>query len=300
MLGLFTENLLPVFIVAGAGWLLAARTRIDVRPVTAMAFNVLAPCFVFDVIVGSGVDGGALARMMGFALTTLLVLGGAMALLGRALGWPRRLVAAAVLVVMLPNAGNYGLSANLFAFGEPGLAQAGLFFVASSILSFTAGVLVVSLGRSRPSEAFTGLLKVPAVWSVAAALVLLATGAALPLPVRRSVHLLAEACVPVFIVILGMQLHGRGVRAPWSQVLAASGLRLVAAPLLAIVTARAFGLEGVARQAGVLQASMPSAVIGTILAAQYDAEPDFVTSVVVVTTLASPLTLTPLLAWLGA
>jgi len=300
MLRLFTENLLPVFLVAGAGWLLAARTRLDVRPVTQVAFFVLAPCFVFDVVVASGVDVGALARMIGFALTTLLVLGGAMALLGRALGWPRRLVAAAVLVVMLPNAGNYGLSANLFAFGEPGLAQAGLFFVASSILSFTAGVLVVSLGRQRPADAFAGLLKVPAVWSVVVAIAVLASGASLPAPVDRSIHLLADACVPTFIVILGMQLHGRGVRAPWSQVLTASGLRLIGGPLLALLVARGFGLEGVARQSGVLQASMPSAVITTILAAQYDAEPDFVTSVVVVTTLASPLTLTPLLAWLGA
>ena len=67
-----------------------------------------------------------------------------------------------------------------------------------------------------------------------------------------------------------------------------------------IAVANAFGLSGAARQAGVLQASMPSAVICTILAARYDLEPEFVTSVVVVTTLLSPITLTPLLAFLGA
>jgi predicted permease len=45
---------------------------------------------------------------------------------------------------------------------------------------------------------------------------------------------------------------------------------------------------------------MPSAVICIVLATEYDVEPTFVTSVVFLTTLLSPLSLTPLLAYLGA
>jgi len=48
----------------------------------------------------------------------------------------------------------------------------------------------------------------------------------------------------------------------------------------------------------VLEASMPTAVITTILAVEYDLDPIFVTGIVVVTTLLSPLTLTPLIAYL--
>jgi predicted permease len=43
---------------------------------------------------------------------------------------------------------------------------------------------------------------------------------------------------------------------------------------------------------------MPSAVITTVLGEVYDIEPAFITSVVFASTIASPLTLTPLLAWL--
>jgi predicted permease len=43
---------------------------------------------------------------------------------------------------------------------------------------------------------------------------------------------------------------------------------------------------------------MPSAVIATILALEFDAAPDFVTSVVAVSTLLSPLTLTFIIAFL--
>lgn len=299
MLRLFAENLLPVFLVAGAGWLLAARTRLDSKPITTLAFNILAPCFVFDVVARSG-DAGALLRMMGFVFATLLIIAILTALLGRALGWPRRTIAAAVLVAMLPNAGNLGLSVNLFAFGEPGLANAGLFFVSSAVLTFTVGVLVASSGHSHPVAAARGLVRVPAVWAVVVALIMNGAGWSLPMPVSRAVDLLSTACVPTFIAILGMQLYGRGVRAPWRPVLAVSGLRLLGGAAAGIAMAPLLGLTGAARQAGILQAAMPSAVICTILATEYDLEPEFVTSVVVVTTLLSPLTLTPLLAYLGA
>ena len=49
-----------------------------------------------------------------------------------------------------------------------------------------------------------------------------------------------------------------------------------------------------ARQAAVVLSSMPVAVATTILAVEYDASPEFVTSAVFLSTLLSPLTLTPL------
>jgi hypothetical protein len=61
-----------------------------------------------------------------------------------------------------------------------------------------------------------------------------------------------------------------------------------------------FGLTGTAYQAGVAQSSMPTAVVMTILATEYDVEPSFVSSAVFTSTLLSPLTVTPLLAYLGA
>jgi predicted permease len=77
-------------------------------------------------------------------------------------------------------------------------------------------------------------------------------------------------------------------------------MRLLIAPLLAIGLSRLFRMSGPSYQAVVLEAAMPAAVLTTILATEFDAEPTFVTTVVLITTLLSPLTLTPLLAFLGA
>lgn len=298
LLRLFADNLLPVFLAAGAGYLLAATLRTDPRPLSHVSFNVFAPCFIFDIIVKSRVPAADLARMTGFAALALFAVAALAWLAARALGLTRTQTSALVLCGLLPNAGNYGLSANLLAFGQPGLAQASLFFITSSVLTYTAGVLIASLGRAGVGAALAGLARVPTVWGVAVAFAMPGLGWSLPGPVDRAVSLLAQATIPAFLVILGMQMHAAGASGPMRPLLAASGLRLLGGAAAGLLLAPLFGLEGAARQAGILQSAMPTAVITTILATEYDVEPRLVASVVFLTTVLSPLTLTPLLALL--
>jgi hypothetical protein len=75
-------------------------------------------------------------------------------------------------------------------------------------------------------------------------------------------------------------------------------LRLIVSMALGFGLAYVIGLTGATRQAGILQTAMPVAVVTTILAVEFKVEPAFVTSVVFLSTLLSPLTLTPLIAWL--
>jgi predicted permease len=296
---LFADNLLPVFLAAGAGWLLAGFVRLDARAISHVAFSIFAPCLIYHVIVESRLPAGDVVRMMGFAVVTLFAIGAVAALVARLAGWSRTMASAFVLCAILPNAGNFGLSANALAFGDEALAHASLFFVTSSMITYTVGVLVASLGRASVRDALVGLVRVPAVWSTLLALVMLNRGWSLPGPAARTVGLLADACIPTFLVILGVQLRGAGLGTRPVPLAAAAGLRLVGSAAVALLLAPLFGLRGVAWQTGVLQASMPTAVISIIIATEYDVEPEFVTSVVFLTTLICPLTLTPLLAYLG-
>ena len=77
------------------------------------------------------------------------------------------------------------------------------------------------------------------------------------------------------------------------------GVRLLGGAAAGFLLAPLLGLQGAAYQAGVLQASMPTAVVCIILATEYETEPAFVTTAVFFTTLLSPLTITPVLAWLS-
>jgi predicted permease len=81
-------------------------------------------------------------------------------------------------------------------------------------------------------------------------------------------------------------------------VAAAVALSLLGSPLVAFVIATAMGFTGPAFQAGVLQASMPAAVVTTIIALQFELDAEFPAAVVLASTLLSPLTVTLMIAYL--
>jgi predicted permease len=300
LLILFSNNILPIFLASGAGYLISKFLKVPPRPVSQIAFYIFSPCLIFNLLTTSELSGQDISRMAGFTFTVVLLLGLLTILIGYVLRLERRLLAAVLLTTMFGNAGNYGLSLNLFAFGEKALAHASLYFVTTAIMIYTIGVFIASMGNSNFGQSLLGLLKVPAIYAVALAFAFNRFHLLLPLPLDRTVTILSDAAIPVLMVLLGIQLE----HSEWdgkTMALSVSNLmRLIAAPALALLLSFVFGLEGDALKAGVLESAMPTAVLMTVLATEYDVEPSFVTSVVFITTLLSPITVTPLLAYLGA
>ena len=298
LLEIFANDLLPVFAIAGAGFLLARFAGVQVHGVSRLTFHVLAPALVFNVLVTSTLDAAQSSRM---ALFYLLVATSA-AVMARIAAIPlqldRRTLAAFMLVVVSSNSGNYGLPVALLAFGREALAFASVYFVCSAIFSYTGGVLLAASGRRSVREAVAGLFRVPAFYGAMAALFTMATSLAVPTMVMRPIGMLSDAALPLMILVLGMQIERATMPERPIVVAAAVVVSLVLTPLAAIGWARLIGLQGAAFQAGVLQSSMPTAVMTTILALEFDAQPQFVTSVVCIATLLSPLTVTLLIAYL--
>ncbi len=299
LLSLFANNLLPIFLATGTGYVLGRLVEIEPRALSRVVFYVFSPALIFSLLTRNQLGNGDIIRMFGFTAVQMAAVGGLAWLIGRGLRFSRRMMVAVLLTSVLPNAGNFGLSVSLFAFGETGLAHASLYFVASGIIANTAGVYVASLGRSDYRQALAGLLKVPAIYAVLLAVIFIRMNWELPLPVARTVDVFSNAAIPTMLVLLGLLLQ----RARWSGkalgLAVANTLRLLASPAVALGLAALLGMAGPSRQAGVLEASMPTAVMTTVLASEFDVEPAFVTGVVFTTTMLSPLTLTPLLAYLG-
>ena len=298
LLTILADDILPIFLVAAVGFVIARYLHVEVRSLSRITFNALAPCLVFTLIVNSQLSAAEFGQIVAF--TVLLVAG--MGVLARVVAAPFRLdrptLAGFLIVVMFSNAGNYGLSVVLFAFGRDVLARAVVYFVTSALLMYTVGSVVASSGRRGLGGALHGLLQVPAVWGLAAAAVVVGTGITLPPAIGRPVDLLGNAAIPSMLLVLGMQFEkGASPERP-GLVAAASALALLASPALGLLLAWLLGLDGITRQAVVVESAMPTAVITTIIAIEFDIAPRFVTSVVVVTTLASPLTVAVLIALL--
>ncbi len=296
LLSIFANDVLPIFIVAAVGFAVARVLKADVRTLSHITFNALSPCLVFHLLVTSSLSASDFGRMTALAVLVIVGIGLVARLVTLPLRLDRALTSAFLIVVMFSNSGNYGLPVVLFAFGRDALAHATVYFVANAVATYTLGVFLASAGRRSIGQAARGVLRVPAVWGVVAAGIVVGLGIPMPPAIMRPVELLSGAALPTMILVLGMQLE----RSAWPDrpalVALAGTLSLVVTPLLAVGAAQLLGLTGVARQAAIVQSGMPSAVLTTILALEFDVEPSFVTACVMLSTLASPITVTLLIA----
>jgi malate permease and related proteins len=295
----FADNLLPILLLSGAGLLLGKTLSVDSRGLGRVVFYVFSPILVFNLLLHIELSSGDILATMGFAAALAVLTGLLALLLGRLLHFERPVLMAIILTAAFGNTGNYGLPLVSFAFGKQALAFASLYFVTTSILFNTVGVLIASLGHMDLRAAALGLFRVPAVYGVALAALLNHFQLSLPTPLARTIDLAANGSIPLMIVLLGLELS----RVTWSHGVGPIGvsvaLRLVAGPVIGLLLAGLFGFHGAARQGSVTETAMPAAVTNTILATEYGLDSSLVTAMVFVGTILSPLTLTPLLVYLA-
>lgn len=300
LLTLFANNLLPIILMAGAGFLLGKGLNLNPKTLSQVIFYIFSPCLVFKLLTHSELANEDILSTMAFAGSFVLLVGALAWGAGRLLKLERNMLAAVMITSMLMNAGNYGLPVTQFAFGETALAYAALIFVVMSMLGNSVGVVIASAGSASLKDSLLGLLRLPATYALLFGIIFVQFNLILPLPLDRTVNLMGDAASPAMLILLGMQLTNVRWNGMTKALSLATGIRLIVSPLLVLGLTHAFGVSGPVYQASVLQFAMPSAVMTTMLATEFDTEPTFVTTVVMVTTLLSPLTITPLLAILGA
>ncbi|MGZ6347859.1 MAG: AEC family transporter [Anaerolineales bacterium] len=299
LLNIFVNNLLPILLLSGAGFVLGKSLKLDPRPLGRVIFYILSPVLIFDILTSSKLAVESILLMMGYAAATMIIIAGIAFLAGKLFRLEQSVLTIVVLTSFFANNGNYGLPLISFAFGQEALAYASIYFVTNSLLLYTVGVLIASLGHLQIKEALKGLLKVPAIYAIILAVIFIQTGWTFPSPIQKTVELTSGSAVPAMIILLGLELQ----KAEWTNNLKALSIpvvcRLLIGPVIGIAMAALFGLDKVASRDGVTEAGMPSAVMTTVLANEYNLDSSLVTAIVFVGTILSPLTLTPLLYFLG-
>lgn len=295
---IFVDILLPVFGLAAIGLFVGRRMGLDPAPLAKVAYYILAPAFFFNLLRDADIETGVVARMaIVITIATVVV-----ALLGLAAGrlfkWGYSLTAAVVLVAVYGNVGNFGIPIVAFAFGEDALPLAGVSFLIINFAAFMIGVTAATWRTSSPSRAVIRALTTPTVAVLPVAMLFNASDLTLPVFADRAILLLADAMIGVMLVTLGVQLSNMQRPRFAPEVWIASGLRLLFAPAVAAAAAAAIGLSGTPGGVTILQSAMPAAVFAALIAIEHDLEPDFVTTTVLVSTVASALTLAATIALL--
>ena len=296
LLPIFIETVLPVFLIALAGYLLAWRMTIDGRSLGRLLFYLATPSLVFRSLYTSEVDLGTMRQLALVAVVVCFLCGIAGWLIGPDL--PKRERMAIVLTSAISNNGNMGIPICYFAFGDTGLALGTLYYVVASFINNTLGAAVASVGAVSIGQALRNSLQVPVLYAAIFGLLFNQLGTEVPTPLFRAVDLMAGATVPGMLALLGIQLHSAPIFKSQGVIWRSVFVRLVIAPCIALALCLWLAVSGVERDVIVLQAAMPTAVMSAVLATEYDTAPHLVATVVFVSTVLSMATLSVVLSFM--
>ncbi|HEX2622949.1 MAG TPA: AEC family transporter, partial [Phototrophicaceae bacterium] len=102
---------------------------------------------------------------------------------------------------------------------------------------------------------------------------------------------------PCMLVLLGLQLGQSTRMVKFRFVSIGVVLKMLVGPLIGVGLAQLLHLDTIASVAFITQVSMPTAVVTLIFASEYDLDRDLSLSLIMASTLISPLTLS-LIIWL--
>jgi predicted permease len=141
----FANNILPIILLSGAGFVLGKLLHIDPRSLGRVVFYVFSPVLIFDLLVQNQLKITEAAIVILFTLSIIFMIGLLTFLIGSLLKLERTALVAILITTMFANTGNYGLPLVSFAFGEQALSYAGIYFITTTLLFYTFGVFLASL-----------------------------------------------------------------------------------------------------------------------------------------------------------
>jgi len=290
----FAGTVLPVLLVAGAGFVLARAVQLDGRTLGRVVFFLASPALVLRSLYNLDLDTALLQQELLLVAGVYLLTGVAGWIAGTGLERPQR--TALTLSSAISNNGNIGLPVAFFALGDAGLAAATVYYTISALLTNTFGVFVASAGTAPLRQALSQSLRAPVLYATLVGLLCNRLSVPIPDSLYRAIDLLAGATIPIMLVLLGIQLSQTTLTRAQTVVWRSLLIRLGLSPAIALALCLWIGIGGVERQVMVLQAAMPTAVVATVLSTEFAAAPRLVAAAVLASTLVSVVTVSILLA----
>ncbi|WP_459863948.1 AEC family transporter [Endothiovibrio diazotrophicus] len=268
------------------------------RALTGLVYVLLLPALVLSVLWQTPIGAES-------ALIALAAAGGVLVALAAAWGIYRLTPldahrrGALILAAAFPNATYMGLPVLSTTFGDWGKGVAIQFdLFACTPLLLTVGILLARAhGNGGDGEnPLRALAKVPPLWAAAAAPLLNLGGVPMPPLLVDLLKMMGGAVVPLMLIAVGMGLRWESLlpeRLPvlLPVLLPTLTIRLLLIPLLVWQMAGFAGVEGQTLTAVVLEAAMPSMVLGIVLCDRYHLDTALYAMAVTISTALSLFTL---------
>jgi hypothetical protein len=292
----------PILILVGLGYILGRAFRLDLGTMTKLNLYALVPALMFVRFTESGATGAEMWRIAGYWTLLIAVMWGLSEGLSAGFGLPRSGRANVSVGAMFANTGNFGIPVMDLAFGAAGVAFQAVVLAVENVLSFTLGAFLLSGGNAAPGGAgqfrkgVMGVLKLPIIYALAAALVFRSWPEWLPPPAWKALHYLDAGLIPLALLTLGAQLGARRLPPPDRGLSLAVVLRLAVAPLAALAMVLVLSIPRPMSEMLVVAAGFPTAVNTGLLAIEFRRNPSLSSAIVLWTTVLSLFTVTAIIA----
>lgn len=296
---MFAQLMLPLLLLISAGGLARRSLQIEAKPLAKLTLYLLSPALIFNSLYRSQLTGPQLAQLAGGTLLLIVSLSCLLTLLCNLFGFSVRLASAMQLGAVFMNVGNYGLPIIAAACGSEGLERGAVVMVIHQMLMFSLAVFFAARGSLGSKAALQKVLQMPTAYAAILALALRYLGYGLPPWLEQAIALLCQACIPIFLLLLGIQLADMMFSQRWLLLGLGACFKLGIAPLVANCFAKLLHFDSLSQQIFVLAAASPTAVVTTMLSVEFDTEPELVSSLTIVTTIASLFTIPLIMQLLG-
>lgn len=300
---------LPVFGLVGCGYL-AGRLGL-VSQASSVALNQFVYAFALPAMLFVAVYRGSLDEILSGSFLAVVILATlATAFAGFALshfvsGAPPAESTLRGLNASFANTGYLGIPLVTVAYGERAALPAALATVATNIVSFALAIVCLELfvdpRRGGVRRALSGVARSPLIWPIALAILLVALQVKVPLPVERFATLLAAAAGPCALFAIGLFVSQLSIRAGAAASWQTSVLKLVLHPLLmAALAYYVLSVDPFWAKIAVVCASLPLGATAFVLAQRYKLLEAETSTGAVISTAASVLTVSLVMALLAA
>ena len=297
---IIVETLAQMTALVGLGalWRLVKPGRVAVNTlrnaITDLVFFLLLPALVLRVLWQAEVGVQSL-HISVVASSSIIVAMLFSWLACKSLGTENRITGAAILAASFANVTYLGLPVVTSALGEWAASIAIQYDLFSSTpLLFTVGILVAAyFGKAKNGiHPLRQLARIPAIWAALLAVILNFSGVPLPTMLESVLRLLDIGIVPLMLIAIGLSLEWRGVqRKAWGPLLMVIAVQLILMPLFVWSISGIFDFSNNQQRALVLEAAMPSMVIGIMICEHYHLDTAFYAAAVTLSTLLSIVTL---------
>lgn len=293
-LHILQTNIIPIFILIIAGFVVQKKLSLDVKVLSKLLFNLYIPVLVFIKLSEIDVSVDILGSSLIFLVIFSTLLFGLAILYLKIIRLKNNQGAFIINSTLFYNSANYGIPLVLLVFpGDPLAFSVQIVVVLiQTILIFTVGVITVNAGKKSMVDILKTIGKIPVIHAIIFSLLFRIFNIQFPDPVYVPINYIADGYIAIALVTLGIQLANISWKIKGLQdIFVLTSFRLLLAPILAFFLVLILGLEGTVAQVLIISSSAPTAVNSAMLAIEYDNKPETVSQIVLVSTLASAFTL---------